>query len=92
MPHSAEELLAQIASLASAIAYQSGTPSSELAGQMVSVLARDPTLIDRFMTDGSEMFLEGVFRPEVGCLSWYGQHGQIVTPQFMRAYLSKRDH
>lgn len=92
MSYSAEQLLAQIASLSEAIAFQSGTASSELAGQMVSVLARDPSLVARFMTDGSEMFLEGVFRPEVGRLSWYGQHGQIVTPEFMREHMGKRDH
>lgn len=92
MSYSAEQLLAQIASLSEAIAFQSGTASSELAGQMVSVLARDPSLVARFMTDGSEMFLEGVFRPELGSLSWYSQNGQIVTPEFMREYLGKRDH
>lgn len=59
---------------------------------MVSVLARDPSLVERFMTDGSEMFLEGAIRPEVGCLSWYGRNGQIVTPEFMREHLGKRDH
>lgn len=92
MSYSAQQILAQIASLSEAIAFQSGTASSELAGQMVSVLARDPSLIDRFMKDGSEMFLEGVIRPEVGRLSWYGQNGQIVTPEFMRDHLGKRDH
>lgn len=92
MAYTAEQLLAQIASLAEAIAWQSGTASSELAGQMVSVLARDPSLIERFMVDGSEMFLDGVIRPEVGRLSWYGQNGQIVTPEFMREFLNKRDH
>jgi hypothetical protein len=90
--YTAEQLVNQIASLAEAIAFQSGTASSELAGQMVSVLARDPSLIDRFMRDGSEMFLDGTIRPEVGRFSWYGQNGQIVTPEFMRRHLGKMDH
>ena len=85
-------VILKIARLAAAIAHQSGTASSELAGQMVSVLARDPSLVDRFLTDGSEMFLEGVFTPERGLLSWYGANNQIVTPEFMREHLGKRDH
>lgn len=92
MEYTAAQLLAQIASLSQAIAFQSGTPSSELAGQMVSVLARNPFLIDQFMQHGSEMFLDGQFAPEDGCLSWYGQNGQIVTPEYMREHLGKRDH
>ncbi len=83
--HAAEEIVLRVAELASAIARQSGTASSELAGQMISVLARDLSLIERFMRDGSEMFLEGAFMPEKGLLSWYGQNGQIVTPEDMRA-------
>jgi hypothetical protein len=85
--HTAEHCIAHVTALSQAIAHQSGTASSELAGQIVSVLARDPSLIPRFMTDGSEMFLEGAFAPEKGLLSWYGQNGQIVTPEFMRSYL-----
>lgn len=84
--YEAHHIIERIASLAEMIAYQSGTASSELAGQMLSVLAANPALIDRFMVDGSEMFLEGEFAPERGSLSWYGQNGKIVTPQFMRAH------
>lgn len=88
----ATEFIERVAALAEQIAFQSGTASSELAGLMLSVISRDPSLLDRFMVDGSEMFLEGVFAPERGRLSWYGQNGQIVTPEFMRAHLGKRDH
>ena len=91
MTYTAEQLLEKIAALSEAIAFQSGTASSELAGQMVSVLSRDPSLVSRFMTHGSEMFLDGAITPEIGRLSWYGQNGQIVTPQFMREYLGKQD-
>ena len=91
--HTAEQIVAQLASVASAVAFQSGTASSEAAGQMVSILARDPSLIDRFMREGSEMWIDGTFTsPERGILSWYGQNGQIVTPEFMRQHLGKRDH
>ena len=83
----AQRLVEHIAELAEAIAFQSGTASSELAGQMVSFLAAKPEMIGRFMTDGSEMFLEGMIAPEHGLLSWYGQNGQIVTPDDMKVRL-----
>jgi hypothetical protein len=91
-PRAMAAIVKRISELAQSIAFQSDTASSELAGQMLSVLARDPSLIDRFMRDGSEMFLEGAFMPERGMLSWYGQNGQIVTPEVMRELLGKRDH
>lgn len=88
--YEARHIVKQIADLAEAIAFQSGTASSELAGQIVSALAANPALIDRFMAEGSNMFLEGELDCERGCLSWYGQNGQIVTPEFMRAHKQVR--
>lgn len=86
--YTAEQIIAEVASLATAVAFQSGTASMELAGQIVSRLAKDPSLIDQFMVDGSEMFLNGEFNADLGTLSWYGSNGQIVTPERMKAILT----
>lgn len=90
MTYSAAEIILHIAELSKVIAFQSGTSSSELAGQMLSALAANPKLIDRFMVEGGEMFLQDELGPEKGVLSWYGRNGQIVTPEFMRRYLKVR--
>ena len=39
------------------------------------------------MREGSELFIDGLMMPERGCLSWHGQNGALVTPEFMRAHL-----
>ena len=82
----AGEIIAQIASVARAVGWQAGVGASEIAGQIVSRLARDPGLIPRFMADGSSMFLAGEFATERGCLTYMAANGSVYSPEFLAAH------
>lgn len=74
----------KIAQIASAVGFQAGEPALEAAGQIVSVLAANPEQIDRFMREGSELFIDGTFNPENGSLTYRSIGGDILHPSVLR--------
>lgn len=81
----AQETIRRIAEVADAISWQSGVGGMELAGQIVSVLARHPELVERFLSGGSELMLEGLLGAERGCLTFYNMKGEVTTPHELAA-------
>lgn len=77
-------LVAKIAEVSSAVGFQSGEPAIELAGQIISVLAGAPEHIDRFMKEGSELFIDSTFAPEKGTLTYRSIGGDILHPSVLR--------
>lgn len=74
----------RIAQVASEVAAQAGVGASETAGLIVSVLAANPEQTERFMAEGSELFIDGTIRPENGCLTHMAMNGQVVSPTRLR--------
>ncbi len=74
----------RIAEVASVVAAQAGVGASETAGLIVSVLAANPEHTERFMSEGSELFIDGTIRPENGCLTHMAMNGQVVSPTKLR--------
>lgn len=72
--------------MARAVGWQAGVGASEVAGQIVSRLAKEPDLIARFMAEGSGMMVEGEFGPERGCLTYTAANGNVYTPEFLAAH------
>lgn len=79
------ELVERIAQVANAVGWQADEPAMELAGQIVSVLAANPEQIERFMSGGAELFLDGTFNAENGCLTYRSIGGEILSPSVFRA-------
>lgn len=79
------QLIVKIAEVASSVAFQAGEPAMEIAGQILSVLAADPALADRFMQEGSELILDRTIDARKGRLSYRSIHGQIVDPVAARS-------
>jgi hypothetical protein len=77
-------LIEKIAQVANAVGWQAGEPAMELAGQIVSVLAANPEHIDRFMKEGSGLFLDGTFNAENGCLTYRSIGGDVLSPAVLR--------
>ena len=80
-------LIRKIAEVSTAVGFQAGEPALEQAGQIISVLAAHPEHIDRFMNEGSGLFLDGTFAPENGSLTYRSIGGSILHPEILR-----RDH
>lgn len=80
----ATALIQKIAEVASAVGWQANEPAMELAGQIVSVLAAHPEHIDRFMAEGTELFLDGTFNIENGSLTYRALNGGIFSSAEMR--------
>lgn len=83
-PKEGLKLVKQIAQVSAAVGWQANVGASETAGLIVSVLAANPEQIDRFMAEGSELFIDGTMRAENGCLSHRSMNGQIVSPTKLR--------
>ncbi|NTG07187.1 hypothetical protein [Rhizobium rhizogenes] len=79
-----EELISKIAQVASAVGWQANEPAMELAGQIVSVLAANPEHIERFMAEGSGLFIDGTFNHENGSLTYRAGNGLILSPSVLR--------
>lgn len=77
-------LIRKIADVSTGVGWQSGEPALEAAGQIVSVLAGHPEHIDRFMAEGSELFIDGTFAPENGSLTYRSIGGDILHPSVLR--------
>lgn len=62
----------------------SGTGAMELAGMILSSLAANPENLERFMTEGTELLIDGTIGYENGCLSFMAINGTINTPADLR--------
>lgn len=82
--HSAADIIAQIAQVASGVGFQANVPALDIAGQIVSILAANPEHIDRFMAEGTELFLDGTFNYENGSLTYRAMSGDILSPSVLR--------
>ena len=85
----AKIIISRIADVASAVGFQAGEPAMEFAGQIVSVLAANPEHIDRFMTEGAELFIDGTLKVENGCLNYRAINGSIVSPSDLRKKMGR---
>jgi hypothetical protein len=85
--HSAEDFIKHCARVAEAVGWQAGVGASETAGHIVSVLAAHPEHLERFMTEGSELFIDGTMRPENGSLNYLARNGEITSPRVLREAL-----
>lgn len=80
-----QNFIEKVATISTAVGFQSGEPALEYAGHIISVLAAHPEQIDRFMTEGSELFVDGTFGFEKGSLTYRTMDGRIVHPSVLRA-------
>jgi hypothetical protein len=76
----------RVAEVSAAFAWQSGVGAMEIAGQIISVLHANPERIDRFMAEGSELFLDGTLSPENGSLSYMAISGRVTHPSVLRKH------
>ncbi|CUX20220.1 conserved hypothetical protein [Agrobacterium deltaense Zutra 3/1] len=77
--------IAKAAQLATDLGWQAGEPASELAGQIISVLAAHPEHTDRFLEEGGELFIDGTFDTANGSLTYRSRGGDILHPGVLRA-------
>jgi hypothetical protein len=77
--------IAKAAQLATDLGWQAGEPASELAGQIISVLAAHPEHTDRFLEEGGELFIDGTFDTANGSLTYRSRGGDILRPGVLRA-------
>lgn len=77
--------IAKAAQLATDLGWQAGEPASELAGQIISVLAAHPEHTDRFLEEGGELFIDGTFDTANGSLTYRSRGGDILHPTVLRA-------
>lgn|GEM_PF-3007486 len=74
----------RVAEVTTAVGFQAGEPAMELAGQIVSVLAAHPEQTDRFIANGSELFIDGTLNHENGSLTYRAMNGDILHPSVLR--------
>lgn len=82
--NAAREFLDRVAEVATAVGWQAGVGASETAGQIISCLYANPEHLERFMAEGSELFIDGTFNPENGSLSYLAINGEITSPAKLR--------
>lgn len=84
------EVIKRIAEVSHAIGWQAGVGASETAGTIISVLAANPQIIDRFLSDGAGLFIDGPISLDAanGCLTYLARNGEILSP----AELHRRRH
>lgn len=88
---SAGDLVRQIREVAEAVAFQAGEPELEIAGTILSTLAKRPELVSRFMEEGSGLLVDGEIGPTTGCFSFYAVDGKIRRPEEAIAAKALRD-
>lgn len=81
----ASDFIRRVAEIANAVGWQAGVGASETAGQIISVLAVHPEHLERFMAEGSELFIDGTFAPENGSMTYMAMNGQVTSPAKLRA-------
>lgn len=80
----AAQFLARVAEVAIAVGWQSGTGATETAGQIISCLYASPEHLDRFMAEGTELFIDGTFAFENGALTYHAMNGEVRSPSVLR--------
>lgn len=80
----AREFLDRVAEVSVAVGWQAGVGASETAGLIISCLYANPEHIDRFMAEGSELFIDGTFNPENGSLTYLAVNGSVTSPDVLR--------
>lgn len=78
------EAIKKIAEVASAVGFQAGVPAADVAGQLVSFLYANPEHVERFMREGTELFVDGTIQPEWGSLTYRAGNGEILSPADLR--------
>lgn len=78
------EAIMKVASVASSVGFQAGVPALEIAGLIISVLSANPEEIQRFMSEGTELFIDGTIQCEKGCLTYTAMNGEILSPDILR--------
>lgn len=78
------DVIRRIAEVATAVGFQANVGASEIAGQIVSCLYANPEHIQRFMEEGTELFIDGTFDPKNGSLSYMAMSGKITSPSTLR--------
>lgn len=77
----------KIALTAVKISRLANVPAMEMAGQLVSVLAANPELVESFMQDGMALFTSGKLDAQHGCLDFRAINGVRVSPQDLRKHM-----
>jgi hypothetical protein len=81
----AKEFLDRVHEIATVVGWQAGVGGVETAGQIISCLYANPEAIDRFMTEGAELILDGTISAENGSLTYHASNGKVVSPSELRA-------
>lgn len=81
------EIINKIAEVATGVGWQAGVPASDIAGLIVSFLYANPEHVERFMAEGTELFIDGTIRPEWGSLTYRAGTGEILSPAELREKL-----
>lgn len=84
------ELIAKIASVSQGLYHQSGEPSIEYAGAIVSHLAAHPEDIEVFMREGAGMLIDGRMSLISGCLSHRCNDGHVRASRELRKLIGKQ--
>lgn len=84
MSTEAIETIRKIASVSVAVGFQAGVPASDVAGLIVSFLYANPEHVERFMREGSELFVDGTIRPASGGLNYRAANGDVLSPADLR--------
>jgi len=82
------DLIAQIAHVSQKLCQQSGEPSIEYAGAIVSHLAAYPEDIEVFMREGAGMLIDGRMTLISGCLAHRCNDGRVRNSHEIRELTS----
>lgn len=81
-----EAVVKKLAQVANAVAWQAGVGGIELAGQFVSVLAKNPEKIAAFISGDMDIIADDILlHAENGCLTWHSKSGHVISPEQLRA-------
>lgn len=87
---SAHDFINRVAEVATAVGWQAGVGAMELAGQIISCLHANPEHLERFMKEGSGLFIDRTFTFENGSLTYMAISGQVLSPADLRATKGER--
>lgn len=79
------QVIERIAQVADSVSWQAGVGGMEIAGTIISVLAKHPDMIEAFMRDGAGAMIDGDYGLERGCLTFHRKDGTVTTPSQLSA-------
>ena len=80
-----EDVIKYIATVADNISFSSGTGGCEMAGLIISVLAKHPDMIGPFFDDNHNPIIDDDrFCHQHGCLTFYNTKNEIITPETLK--------